>query len=216
MAAETERFPGPRDRELQRQAERTWQMAEELVEWAGKHVPDAAGRRFRSQAGRGIHPLPLAAAGLATPPLVQGPRGRRGLRPFADRQEPVYGTSPPTRRDPRQPAWERTTSCRGTPTSASFPSTATLTPSAAARKRRPWSPASRPRNASTRRPCPNTRSGLRPDAGRMAAGAGPRLPLRVQADGGDLERRTSCGSCSPRSPSPAAPTPAWTATGGWT
>ena len=38
MASEKVAFPEPRNRELQRQAEHTCQMAEDLVEWTGKFV----------------------------------------------------------------------------------------------------------------------------------------------------------------------------------
>ena len=38
MDTEHQGFPDDRDRELQRLAERTWQVADDLVEWAGKHV----------------------------------------------------------------------------------------------------------------------------------------------------------------------------------
>ena len=38
MSSEKQGFPDDRDRELQQQAERTWQMADDLVEWAGKHT----------------------------------------------------------------------------------------------------------------------------------------------------------------------------------
>jgi len=37
MSSDKQGFPDDRDRELQRQAERTWEMADELVEWLGKH-----------------------------------------------------------------------------------------------------------------------------------------------------------------------------------
>ncbi len=39
MSSDKQGFPDDRDRELQRQAEHTWEMADELVEWLGKHSP---------------------------------------------------------------------------------------------------------------------------------------------------------------------------------
>jgi len=38
MASEKQGFPDDRDRELQKAAERTWEFADDLVEWAGEHV----------------------------------------------------------------------------------------------------------------------------------------------------------------------------------
>lgn len=38
MAFDKQGFPDDRDRELQRMADRTWQVADDLVEWAGKNV----------------------------------------------------------------------------------------------------------------------------------------------------------------------------------
>jgi hypothetical protein len=46
MTADRQGFPDDRDRELQRMAERTWQFADDLVEWAGQHVQPRRGTDF--------------------------------------------------------------------------------------------------------------------------------------------------------------------------